>query len=78
MFKWQEQFAHRTKVVSTKLGLLILLSYCFSSETMTVRLCTVEYSSSAVETEATLVEINFSEECRSQMVSVFSQIGELS
>ena len=43
---------------------------------MTVRLCTVEYSSSAVETEATLVEINFSEECRSQMVSVFSQIGE--
>jgi len=39
-------------------------------ETMTVRLCTVEYSSSTIETEATLVEINYSEECRSQMVTV--------
>ena len=42
---------------------------------MDLRLCTVEYSSSHIDTEATLVDVNFSQECRSQMISFLIQIS---
>ena len=53
----------------------IVKSRFYIPETMDLRLCTVEYSSSHVDTEATVVDVNFSQECRSQMISFFIQIS---
>ena len=63
---------HSRRRFSSKHELVVIYFYIFySSEKMTMKLCTVEYSSSPEETEASLVEIDFSEQCRSQMMSFF-------